>query len=107
MPRHGNKATTGQTDSENLNAQGSTANVCDSRRRHGSAADTLLDHNLIDDIRIWVYPIVVGEGERLFDHPVGKTLELADNTTFDTGVVVLCYKPTRSPQDGSAAGGSH
>ncbi len=69
--------------------------------------NTLLDHNLIDDIRIWVYPIVVGEGERLFDHPVGKTLELADTTTFDTGVVVLCYQPVRSPQDGTAAGGSH
>lgn len=59
--------------------------------------NTLLDHDLIDDIRIWVHPIVVGEGERLFDHPVGKTLELADTTTFDTGVVVPCYKPTRSP----------
>jgi dihydrofolate reductase len=62
--------------------------------------NTLLDHDLIDDIRIWVYPIVVGEGEQLFDHPVGKTLKLVDTTTFDTGVVVLSYQPRRSEPNG-------
>ena len=52
---------------------------------------TLLDRDLIDDIRIWVHPIVAGHGQRLFDRPARKTLNLVDTTTFDTGVVQLSY----------------
>ena len=64
--------------------------------------NTLLDHDLIDDIRIWIYPIVVGEGALLFDHPAAKTLELVETKTFDTGVVVLHYQPAGRNAEGSS-----
>ncbi len=56
--------------------------------------NTLLGHRLIDDFRLWVFPVVLGSGRSLFrdrDQP-GK-LRLADTTTFATGVAVLCYQP--------------
>jgi dihydrofolate reductase len=62
--------------------------------------NTLLDHDLIDDIRIWIYPIVVGEGALLFDHPAAKALELVETKTFDTGVVVLRYQPAGRNAEG-------
>jgi dihydrofolate reductase len=55
--------------------------------------NTLLDHGLIDDFRLWVFPLVLGSGKRLFhDGNEPGNLQLADTTTFSTGVVVLCYQ---------------
>jgi dihydrofolate reductase len=49
----------------------------------------------VDEIRIWVYPIVRGEGIRMFgdakDMPV---LKLLDARVFSAGVVILTYEPT-------------
>jgi len=55
---------------------------------------TLLDRGLVDDFRLWVFPIVLGNGKRLF-HPDNKfsKFQLADTTTFSTGVVVLAFQP--------------
>ncbi len=54
--------------------------------------NTLLDHGLIDDFRLWVFPLVLGSGKRLFrDGNELSKLRLVDATTFSTGVVVLCY----------------
>lgn len=63
---------------------------------YGSAdlVNTLLDHGLIDELRLWVTPVVVGRGKRLF--PEGterKPLTLANTTTFSSGAVVLAYQP--------------
>ena len=62
---------------------------------YGSAAlvQTLMQHDLVDEYRIWVHPVVLGAGTRLFpDGGVPATLHLADTRTLDTGVVVLTYR---------------
>lgn len=61
---------------------------------HGSAnlIQTLLQHDLIDELRVWIFPLVLGTGKRLFaDGTVPAGLELADSKTASTGVVFLTY----------------
>jgi len=57
-------------------------------------ARSMLRENLLDELRLMVYPVVVGDGKRLFeggDSPVG--LELVRTKTFRSGVVSLDYRP--------------
>ncbi|WP_433756335.1 dihydrofolate reductase family protein [Nocardia sp. CA-135398] len=61
---------------------------------YGSATlvQTLLRHNLIDEFRIAVHPIVLGGGTPLFPQGgVSATLRLTDTHTLDSGVVSLTY----------------
>lgn len=64
---------------------------------HGSLmlARWLLSEGLVDELRLLVYPVVVGKGKRLFDDSVapGK-LKLAKAKALDRGVVALVYEPT-------------
>ena len=63
---------------------------------YGSATlvQTLLRHNLIDEYRVVVHPIVLGSGTRLFpEHGVSATLQLTGTHTLDSGVVSLTYTP--------------
>jgi dihydrofolate reductase len=62
---------------------------------HGSATlvQTLLQHNLVDRIRLLVYPVVLGKGKRLFQDNATVTLKLVESRTFSTGVVALVYEP--------------
>ena len=54
-------------------------------------------HGLVDQLRLMVFPIIVGKGKRLFeDGEDGRILELVDSKTFGTGVVSLAYRPERS-----------
>jgi dihydrofolate reductase len=56
---------------------------------------TLLQEDLLDELRLMVHPVVVGSGKRLFEEGGDqKALELVDSKTFDTGVVYLTYRPT-------------
>jgi RibD C-terminal domain len=49
---------------------------------------------LIDEVRLWVHPVVVGSGQRLFpDGSAAANLKLVDTTTLSTGVVILAYRP--------------
>jgi dihydrofolate reductase len=58
---------------------------------------SLLQEDLLDELRLMVHPIVVGSGKRLFeDGSDQKELELVDSTTFGTGVVYLTYQPVHS-----------
>ena len=61
----------------------------------GSAdlVSTLMLHDLVDEYRLMVFPVVVGGGKRLFADGTGtKALELVDTKTFDSGAVVLTYR---------------
>lgn len=55
---------------------------------------TLMQHDLVDEYRLMVHPVVLGGGKRLFqDGTARKLLKLADTRTFATGIVVLTYHP--------------
>jgi dihydrofolate reductase len=56
----------------------------------------LMRHDLIDEYRLMVHPIVVGGGKRAFPDGVDrKTLDLVDAKPLPAGVVVLTYRPKR------------
>jgi dihydrofolate reductase len=60
----------------------------------GDLVNMLMQHDLIDEYRIMVFPVVVGSGKRLFgDGSDTKVLELVETKTFGSGVVVLTYQP--------------
>jgi dihydrofolate reductase len=61
---------------------------------HGSSnlIQTLLEHDLVDEYRLWIFPLVLGTGKRFFGAgtiPAG--LELADSKTSSTGVLMTTY----------------
>jgi dihydrofolate reductase len=63
---------------------------------YGSASlmATLIHHDLIDEYRIWIHPLVIGTGTRLFGGGVPtRSLELVEARQFSTGVVILTYQP--------------
>jgi len=55
---------------------------------------SLMNEDLIDEYRIWVHPVVVGAGSRLFEPGLDHAdLHLVDTRIFPTGVVLLTYQP--------------
>jgi dihydrofolate reductase len=59
----------------------------------GRLAQTLMRHDLVDEYRLMIHPIVVGEGKRLFDDLGRKIpLEVVDSTTSSTGVLIVTYR---------------
>jgi dihydrofolate reductase len=71
---------------------------------HGSAnlIQTLLRHNLVDEYRLWVFPLVIGSGKRLFsDGTVPAGLRLVDSKTSTTGVAINTYEPAGEIVTGS------
>ena len=62
---------------------------------YGSArlVNTLLQHDLVDELRLMVHPVVLGSGRRLFDDHAEmlKALKLAESKTFPSGIVLLSY----------------
>ncbi|SIM69865.1 dihydrofolate reductase family protein [Micromonospora cremea] len=55
----------------------------------------LLRHELVDELRLVTYPVVMGGGVRLFAESGATVLRLVDARAFDSGVVVLTYAPSR------------
>ena len=53
----------------------------------------LLEHDLIDELNIFVNPVVIGRGIRIFQDR--KALRLASSTAYSSGVVINTYQPVR------------
>jgi dihydrofolate reductase len=56
----------------------------------------LLEHDLVDEYQLWVYPVVLGKGRSFFEDGVELALELVDTTVIPPGVAILRYQPERS-----------
>lgn len=63
---------------------------------HGSGelVQTLREHGLVDVLHVWIYPVVLGAGKRLFPEGcIPSALELVDTVTTSKGAVVCTYGP--------------
>ena len=55
----------------------------------------LLAHDLVDELRLMVFPVIIGGGLRIFaDDRAQHSLELAELVTYSSGVVLQVYRPT-------------
>ncbi|MGH2568787.1 MAG: dihydrofolate reductase family protein, partial [Bacteroidota bacterium] len=73
---------------------------------HGSSnlIQTLLKNNLVDECRMWVFPVVLGRGKRLFgDGTVPVSWKLTDSKSSTSGVLIATYTIAGEIQKGSAA----
>ena len=63
---------------------------------HGSRqlVQTLIEHDLVDELRLMVFPVVLGTGKRLFgDMSDKKRLRLTDSKMVGDGIAILIYEP--------------
>src|SRR5215468_436246 len=62
---------------------------------HGSAqlAQTLIDNDLVDELRLMVFPVVLGSGKPMFGSSGKKPLQLVDSKVVGDGVAILVYRP--------------
>ena len=63
---------------------------------HGSPqlVQALIEHDLVDELRLMVFPVVLGSGKRLFGETSDKkTLKLVDSKVVGEGVAILTYAP--------------
>ena len=73
---------------------------------HGSPGliQTLLEHDLIDEFRIWIFPVLVGKGKRCFgEGTIPAGLKLVDSTVSSTGVTINTYERAGDIDPGSFA----
>jgi dihydrofolate reductase len=71
---------------------------------HGSArlVQTLVEHDLVDEFRLMVFPVVLGSGKRLFSETSEKkSLRLVDSKVVGDGVAILVYEPADEEAKGS------
>jgi dihydrofolate reductase len=71
---------------------------------HGSArlAQTLIEHDLVDELRLMVFPVILGSGKRLFgDTSDKKPLRLTSSQTVGDGVTILVFE--RAPEQAEAS----
>ncbi|WP_254544777.1 dihydrofolate reductase family protein [Halomarina pelagica] len=112
VPKH-IVSTTLATDEMEWNARLITENVTDEvaalKRQpgqdilmvgSGALLDTLMQHDLVDEYRLLVHPVVQGSGKRLFRGATAPTtMKLVDTAAVGSGVVVLTYEPSEE-EDG-------
>jgi dihydrofolate reductase len=62
----------------------------------GQLVQTLIEHDLVDELRLMIYPFVLGAGERLFGETSDtKPMHLVDTRTVGDGLAFLTYQPVR------------
>jgi dihydrofolate reductase len=70
----------------------------------GNLIQTLMSHNLVDEYHLWVFPLVIGSGKRLFaEGTIPSALKLIDRKVSTTGVVIGTYRPAGEIVTGSFA----
>jgi dihydrofolate reductase len=68
---------------------------------HGSGAliRWLMDNDLVDEINLFTYPVIIGQGTRLFpDAGPDIALDLVDSRAFPNGITIQVYRPTGRPE---------
>jgi dihydrofolate reductase len=73
---------------------------------HGSSnlLQTLFNHRLVDEMRVWIFPAVLGKGKRLFEEgAVPSNLKLVDSKVSGSGVIITTYVPNGEISTGSFA----
>jgi dihydrofolate reductase len=73
---------------------------------HGSPrlVQTLIEHDLVDEFRLMVFPVVLGSGKRLFGETSDKKpLRLVDSKVVGDGVTILVYAPADSKSSSSTS----
>jgi len=62
----------------------------------GKLAQSLMKEGLVDEYRLWIHPIMLGSGKRLFaDGVVPADLKLMDSKTTPNGISILTYRPAK------------
>lgn len=72
---------------------------------HGSArlVQTLIEKDLVDELRLMVFPVVLGTGKRLFGATSDKKrLRLTDSRVVGDGVTILTFERTAQPEEATA-----
>jgi dihydrofolate reductase len=65
----------------------------------GNLVRWLLDHQLVDEITLLTYPVVIGQGTRLFpDTGPDAALDLVESRFTPEGITIQVYRPTGRPQ---------
>ena len=72
---------------------------------HGSIrlVHTLFEHDLVDEYRLITFPVVLGQGRRLF--PTGgrdTKFDLVESRTTSSGIAITVYRPAGRPEYGLA-----
>jgi dihydrofolate reductase len=71
-------------------------------------AQTLIEHDLVDEMRLMIYPVVLGAGARLFGETSDKKpVRLVDTRTVGDGIVILTYEPDRDAALASGGASFH
>jgi dihydrofolate reductase len=71
---------------------------------HGSPGlvQTLLEHDLIDEFRMWIFPVAIGTGKRFFgEGTIPGALRLVDSQVSKTGVTINVYERAGDVEPGS------
>jgi dihydrofolate reductase len=106
MPKHVASRTLKETTWNATLIQGDLAEAVDKLKRepgkdilqygYGPVTGTLIEHGLLDELRLWLHPILVGRGE-VDDLLIGPrargTLKLTDLKRYDSGLLILTYQP--------------
>jgi dihydrofolate reductase len=70
----------------------------------GELIQSLMEHDLVDEYQLWIFPVVVGEGKRLFARGgFPGALKLVDTQSSSTGVAIHTYERAGDLQYGSFA----
>jgi dihydrofolate reductase len=56
---------------------------------------TMAQHDLVDEYNLFVYPLILGNGKRLFPDGMRTNLKLVETRSFPSGVVLMRYQPDR------------